>query len=622
MRLTSIRTLVIRTTSEGIYKMLLSVLLWTIYIYPKEDPPKGLSFRRDSFHSPIYRFLRGSRKGTKEAHVPRGQQNPFWELRFEYRSACNGAAGEHTINDELFFRGAGDVTEPDGSAPHYQRSMKSSISLFSRVGSNNGTPDIGKAQLNSPRVKTYGQISQVDSLAIRTKRDLYALLECSKKNDVEGLLDILRSVFRTGFIDSSLEPDRHSALHVAAMWGHSEVVRILLGFGASIHLRNLDNETALLVAAKEGHANVVRLLLENMADVDDVDSELNSSLHLSAPHSEVTRLLLQNGARLNAVNEKGRTPLHEACQRGCPVVVQLLLEYSRAETSPVSDEASEESWMSSAVHEAGIRGKFQAVPQIQFSNTSRAIEATDKSGDTPLHVAAYWGNDSIVSLLVKHNPPFSAVNKEGRTPLEVAKYRVPSRRSVTVIEDTCRMMLGEELVNNPHLIDSSPLLRDFAKSVDFSVLVDLVENQLPRSVSPATSRNIYQCISEGATRPRSHTTPSPPARPLVPQGKAKVSYNTPITSPQPFDIHSPNNRRGRTCVACAANCCVEHQQESNRMSWGPGKFINLHNLLRRQKKSSTTGDIDALALEAGRGRDDVSRKRLGQSLLAALAGKS
>ena len=59
---------------------------------------------------------------------------------------------------------------------------------------------------------------------------------------------------------------------------------------------------------------MVRLLLDVGADVDDVDDELNTPLHLvvmSKPVShEVVTLLLHHGAHLDAVNAKGETPLY------------------------------------------------------------------------------------------------------------------------------------------------------------------------------------------------------------------------------------------------------------------------------------------------------------------------
>ena len=89
-----------------------------------------------------------------------------------------------------------------------------------------------------------------------------------------------------------------TALHVAAMEGHPEVVQLLLEAGFQDVAR--EGRTALHWASGRGHLEVVRLLLEAKAQKDHVDlrdgvTALDVSLQKG--HWEVVQLLLQAGAR-------------------------------------------------------------------------------------------------------------------------------------------------------------------------------------------------------------------------------------------------------------------------------------------------------------------------------------
>ena len=58
-----------------------------------------------------------------------------------------------------------------------------------------------------------------------------------------------------------------TALHVAASTGQVDLVKWLLGRGASVHSRDTNNETPLLAAVKAGHLEIVRVSLMNMMRV-------------------------------------------------------------------------------------------------------------------------------------------------------------------------------------------------------------------------------------------------------------------------------------------------------------------------------------------------------------------
>ncbi len=66
----------------------------------------------------------------------------------------------------------------------------------------------------------------------------------------------------TGFREDS------TPLHLAAIRGYEDIVKILIDNGAKIDMRNRMEETPLMYAAQKGHYNVAELLIQNGADIN------------------------------------------------------------------------------------------------------------------------------------------------------------------------------------------------------------------------------------------------------------------------------------------------------------------------------------------------------------------
>ena len=87
-------------------------------------------------------------------------------------------------------------------------------------------------------------------------------------------------------------------LIVAAMWGHIEVVTLLLNAGANIEAVNHSGHTALITAASQGEVEVVKLLLEWKANVqaksvkvDRTALDMAKLRSESKPHRDVVAIL-------------------------------------------------------------------------------------------------------------------------------------------------------------------------------------------------------------------------------------------------------------------------------------------------------------------------------------------
>jgi ankyrin repeat protein len=105
------------------------------------------------------------------------------------------------------------------------------------------------------------------------------------------------------------------ALHLAAEFGDTALVTLLLDGGASIDSRDDDDRTPLFRAAVAGHTDTASVLLDRGAMIDARESTVGRTALLEASvrgKSEVVPLLVMRGADIHAVDASGRTPFRLA----------------------------------------------------------------------------------------------------------------------------------------------------------------------------------------------------------------------------------------------------------------------------------------------------------------------
>jgi len=85
-------------------------------------------------------------------------------------------------------------------------------------------------------------------------------------------------------------------------------------------------DSKLLEASKNGEATIVKQLLEKGANIEAVDGNEWTPLHVASEngHEAVVQLLLKKGANIEAVDGNEWTPLYIASYNGHKAIVQLL----------------------------------------------------------------------------------------------------------------------------------------------------------------------------------------------------------------------------------------------------------------------------------------------------------
>jgi ankyrin repeat protein len=117
-------------------------------------------------------------------------------------------------------------------------------------------------------------------------------------------------------------------LMVAAFNGKSNLVDILLMYGADINVTDEAGRTPLMLVAESGHKEIVENFLQKNAEVDIQDKQGRAALSFAAQsgNSEIVALLINAGSNIQIRSKYGNTPLILATDAGHEEIVRQLID--------------------------------------------------------------------------------------------------------------------------------------------------------------------------------------------------------------------------------------------------------------------------------------------------------
>jgi ankyrin repeat protein len=300
--------------------------------------------------------------------------------------------------------------------------------------------DFWAALLHGHQVRRH--LQEHAALANETAHNVLPLSCASFRNQPDNVLALL---------EYGAEPNRghgKSALHMAVVQNHIDIVRILVEHGAQV---NSDTSPPLSLAVSHGHSEITALLLQHGADPNSVDAfgitpllaaiakrrldlvqlllqykaKVNASttvlqqtplfLAILSEQVDMVQLLIEHGADVSVQDPRGCTPLFMAISKNQTAMVHLLLKHG-ADTDT-------KNWMgSSPLLMAVKKGNCDMVQALLQHNAAAVIDDNKEKNvtTTPLFVAMALRQSEIVSLLVENGAHLHSTKENSVPPFVFA----------------------------------------------------------------------------------------------------------------------------------------------------------------------------------------------------------
>ncbi|KAL7287905.1 hypothetical protein TKK_0017968 [Trichogramma kaykai] len=227
-------------------------------------------------------------------------------------------------------------------------------------------------------------------------------------------------------VQKSIDPP----LHLAVIHNEREVAEILLKYGADPQIKNINGLLPLQVIckdAREENQRVTELLLRAGADPNIVNEDRTHPLHIICKtfwYVDMIELFFKisedvNQSRVVEVDARdkfGNTPLHLALRDWKSRDAASLL---RRGANPNWTDAEGSTPLHMICENPKIKTSFgKTFFEINDANHKTVqVDAKDKRGNTPLHLAIRGSNKMCTELLLRKDADPNLADAEGLTPL-------------------------------------------------------------------------------------------------------------------------------------------------------------------------------------------------------------
>jgi serine/threonine-protein phosphatase 6 regulatory ankyrin repeat subunit B len=222
-----------------------------------------------------------------------------------------------------------------------------------------------------------------------------------------------------------LNNEGQSVLHAACVCGHTEIVDILLRSNSNVNQCDKAKKTPLFIACENGYTDIVRLLIESKCEIFNHSLNGQTVLHAVCSgrdksnrnylvyrrtryyrhkwrlsymrfiegHKDILTLLIDKKCDVDILDNNSQTSLHIACYKGNVALVEILLRNKCECDVNISDNNSQ-----TPLHIACYKGNV-ALVEILLRNKC-VVDQCDNLNKTPLNLAVEGGHTKVVTMLL------------------------------------------------------------------------------------------------------------------------------------------------------------------------------------------------------------------------------
>ncbi|CAG9540170.1 unnamed protein product [Cercopithifilaria johnstoni] len=294
---------------------------------------------------------------------------------------------------------------------------------------------MGPKELNSVQQELFEAVRRGDAQKVQ----IWLLSRRNKRPRTP--LNFLRASTssHSAWLCSIVDPSNgYTVLHLAALLGHKEVVKILLNVDSQMaRIKDRRGCLPIHLAAWNGHVEILQTLINAEPNtIDAVNNAKESPLHLSAQHGhgKIVIVLLAKHADARMRNARAETALDVAARLGKANVCRLLIcncpELALQSASEcITTDPGRSRHLAQVVyplHAAARHGHIDCLQILCHSGFN--LDYVTEEGSA-LHVAALFGKVEAVKLLLEQGISVDIRDGQGRTVLETLAEHESERAS-------------------------------------------------------------------------------------------------------------------------------------------------------------------------------------------------
>jgi len=237
----------------------------------------------------------------------------------------------------------------------------------------------------------------------------------------KGNSDMVSLLLEFGADPNATNDKKVAPLALASGAGHLDVVEVLIRCGAKVESVDVEGLCALVMAGKEGHINVIEFLVsidwqESMEEASlTLEEALQQTIVASIlqSHPKVMDLMLDlPNVDINTPDSlHGLSPISAACISGSLACLEILT--SRGADSNVRNNRGKTPLMVAA-----IQGHVQLIDTLV--NNGANMELSDSDFFTPLSHAIVNDKEAFAENLLRKGASVNNIDNAGRSPLDIA----------------------------------------------------------------------------------------------------------------------------------------------------------------------------------------------------------